>query len=74
MTWVEVRGRTYHLTPIDKLIPDAQNRLRQLKLDDMDTLARFSVQGLPRVWGFRRGNAFCVLWYDPKHEVYKTNR
>jgi hypothetical protein len=74
MTWDEARGRGEHYVAISKLIKPAQNRLIEIGLDDLDRLYRLSIKGLQRIWGFRRGNAFCVLWYDPNHCVCPSRK
>jgi hypothetical protein len=46
-------------------------RLNEIFEDDM---FRFRLAGEKRLWGFRVGNVFYVLWWDASHRVYPTER
>lgn len=35
----------------------------------LDSLNHIKVSGKSRVWGFREGDAFQLVWYDPEHKV-----
>ena len=74
MTWGQIRGRPKHDHPIQRyrIITEAQNRLRELGLDDYDELWRFRFGGKLRLWGLRMGSVFHVLWWDPQHRVYPS--
>lgn|GEM_PF-7020219 len=39
-----------------------------------DPLFAFHVSGARVVWGFKDGDVFHVLWWDPKHRVYPTRK
>lgn len=58
-----------HFIPIDDLSPDAQKRLLDINIDDLDELYSFRIKGRPRVFGVHRGSYMRVLWYDPEHKV-----
>ena len=61
----------HHAQSIGTLEKEAQDRLKALKLDDLDELFRFRLTGTRRLWGFRGdGDEFFVLWWDPDHNVY----
>jgi len=61
----------HHAQSIGTLEKEAQDRLKALKLDDLDELFRFRLTGTRRLWGFRGdGDEFFVLWWDPNHKVY----
>ena len=55
--------------PVESLRPDAQQRLQQIERDDVDELWELRLWGAPRLWGFRQGNVFHALWWDPDHTV-----
>jgi hypothetical protein len=55
--------------PVAHLCRDAQRRLQERRLDDVDDLVEFRVTGAGRVWGIRQGPVFAFLWWDPRHEV-----
>ncbi len=82
LTWAEIekqvtgnegkRHRMHHSMPVDVLLEEAQDRL--LEIDQVEeTIFRFRLGNLPRLWGFRRVADFQVLWFDPKHEIYPTD-
>lgn len=37
-----------------------------------ETLFRFRLSGVKRLWGYREGATFHVVWWDPNHKVYPT--
>ncbi|CAN0601951.1 unnamed protein product [Ectocarpus sp. 12 AP-2014] len=58
-----------HAIELHKLCEEAQKRLTELKLDDLDDIYSFRIRGEPRVFGVVRQNYVRVLWYDPNHKV-----
>jgi hypothetical protein len=60
--------------PTANLCPDAQRRLGQLKLDDIDVLWELRVTGIKRIWGLRQGGTIDILWWDPNHEVCPSSK
>lgn len=83
LTWSEIekqmygnegkRHRSHHSMDTEFLCQEAQNRLLELTHDYPDTLFRFRLGNLPRLWGVRVVNKFKVLWYDPTHQVYPVD-
>lgn len=69
MRWHEIEGRDHHSIKCNSIISDAQRRLGEIGKDDEDSLFSFAIAGKPRLWGIRRGRAFCLLWWDPEHAV-----
>ncbi len=71
MTWgfIYQDKKRNHDVAVESLIKEARDRLKELGLDDYDTLFRFRLSGEQRVWGIRDGRAFKLLWYDPDHEI-----
>jgi hypothetical protein len=82
LTWAEIdslvtgndgkRHKMHHSMPVEAILEEAQYRLIELeKLEE--TMFRFRLGNLPRLWGFRRAAEFHVLWFDPNHEIYPTD-
>lgn len=78
-TWGECENETagghkrHHDHAITDLTPVAQERLRQLD-ENEERIFRFRLKGKCRLWGFRSGTLFRVLWYDPEHAVYPVSK
>lgn len=87
-TWNEIRSqrtgghargrnghRKHHEQPFDSVCAEAQSRLRDARHEAaFDELFRFRLAGPKRLWGFERAGTFYVLWWDPEHQVYPTER
>lgn len=83
-TWNEVRAmqtggkhrhRKHHEHPLSSVCPTAQQRLAELHLDEVfEELFRFRLGGENRLWGFVVDGVFYVLWWDPDHNVYPTEK
>lgn len=83
LTWSQVfnqiansksRGTAKHkFVPVESLVPEAQRRLAELRLDDWDELFRFRLGNMARLWGIlvQEGDAriFYPIWWDPDHMV-----
>lgn len=61
-------GKDYEITEIPH--PDVPGRLDAIGLADQTRMCRFELQGLWRLYGFRQGNIFHVVWWDPQHEIW----
>ena len=80
LTWAEIEAQTYgndgrrhrchHAMSTDDVCKEAQDRLVELERADLDTLFRFRLGNLPRLWGVRVVDCFEVIWHDPTHKVY----
>jgi hypothetical protein len=83
LTWAEIeshaygnegkRHRAHHGMESDQVCGEAQDRLHELERDYPETLFRFRLGNLPRLWGVRVVNEFQVLWYDPTHKIYPVD-
>jgi hypothetical protein len=81
-TWSEcLAGRSgehksHHGQPVTSLCREAQRRLAEwLGWQDLpDELFRFRLGGKPRLWGFRSGAVFEIIWFDRDHAVYPTGK
>lgn len=72
MKWEEILNRNNHEVNISQIIKDAQKRLRELNLDDIETLVSLRIMGAVRIWGIRVHNCFKVLWWDPEHKIFPS--
>ncbi|WP_156967987.1 hypothetical protein [Methylosinus sp. PW1] len=79
-TWLEIenevsgkhkRNKSY---PIYKICPEAQARLVDIQLEDLDEIFRFRVGFTQRLYGFRICDVFFILWWDPEHKIYPLSR
>ncbi|MFY0483229.1 hypothetical protein ACI6PS_11545 [Flavobacterium sp. PLA-1-15] len=64
----------HHWVDVKQIIRPAQQRLVNLKLDDVQELFSIRLTGTQRVWGIRDYNYFKMLWFDFDHEIYPSNR
>ena len=82
MTWTEILQETHgkkgksknHAVSIAKIIKAANERLIQLKLEDIDELFSLRLQGKHRVWGIRDGRILKIIWIDENHTVCPSLR
>lgn len=83
MTWREIRlqthdnGKSKHhfLNDISKFSKDAQERFKQMNLEEYsDSIFSFALTNKLRVVGLRDREFFHVLWYDPEHNIYPSNK
>lgn len=49
-------------------------RLDEIGLSDMTKIYRLRQRGKPRLYGFLVANVFHVVWWDPNHEIWPSNR
>lgn len=77
-TWAEIkqgRNNNHHYQYVSDLVADAQKRLKGIdNLRTFDQLFRFRLSGSKRLWGVLYDRIFYVLWWDPEHTVYSSNR
>lgn len=68
------RHRKHHDCATTEIHDDAKDDLRRLHLDELfgDTMFRFRLSGTKRLWGFRNGRTFHVVWWDADHAVFPT--
>lgn len=77
MTWGELlqaaggrsSGNNNHPISVADLANDAQRRLQELRLDDIDEVWSLRLSSTIRVIGIRDGRAFKALWFDRHHSV-----
>ena len=62
-------GSNNHGIPVSKLSKDAQDVLREHRLDDREVVFSLRLTNLERIWGLREGRVLRILWFDPVHEI-----
>lgn len=66
-------GKDYEIDQLPNA--DAARRLEDdLPYSDQDQISRLQIAGKQRLYGFRQGNNFHVLWWDPEHEIWPSKR
>jgi len=65
-------GKDYEIAEIPH--KNAVPRLEAIGLGDQTRISRFELQGKWRLYGFRQGNVFHVVWWDPEHEIWPPAR
>lgn len=58
-----------HPIPFNKIAREAQKRLKEKELDDLEMLYSIRLSGKERIWGKRENEAFYIIWWDPNHTV-----
>ncbi len=74
MTWGQILGRNSHAVAVRSLCKEAQKRLQEQKLVDIEELVSLRLTGIQRVWGIRRQREFRLLWWDPYHQVCPSRK
>jgi len=65
-------GKDYELDRLPNAA--ALARLVELEYDDEDQISRLRITGKGRLYGFRRGERFYALWWDPEHEIWPSTK
>ena len=76
MTWNEILiigKKRHHSIDTKDLCKHAQDRLEELRLDDIDSLVSLSLNGPGRIWGILQQSSLLLLWWDPDHQVCPSN-
>jgi hypothetical protein len=68
--------KKHHSQVVATLEAGARQRITDRKLDEVfgDDIFRFRDGNMKRMWGFRDGQDFYVLWWDPNHLVYPVDK
>ena len=69
MTWDELAGRRDHAIEVASLSPEAQRRLQEIGMDDIDEVFSLHLDGRRRLIGIRDERVFRLLWWDPEHKA-----
>lgn len=65
--------KMHHDMDCDAIREEAQYRLIEIE-QHADVIFRFRLGNKKRLWGFRVLEEFNIIWYDPTHEIYPTDR
>lgn len=65
-------AQRHHYQSLESICRKAQKDAERRKLREKfgDELFRFRLGKRRRLWGFRQGRIFHVVWWDPEHQVY----
>jgi len=74
MTWGEILGDRNHDIAVESLSAKAQERLREIQMDDIDDVCSLHLDGRTRLIGIRNAQVFKLLWWDPEHQVCPSNK
>lgn len=69
MSEANQQQRGCHFIPLYKLSKEAQDRLAEIQLEDLDELYSIRLTGRGRVFCVHRPQYMRVLWFDPDHRV-----
>lgn len=53
---------------------EALERLEALGLSDQDEICRLRLSGTKRLYGFLVGTVFHIVFWDPEHEIWPTEK
>lgn len=76
MTWSEIKRakKQHHTVDVVGMTKIAKDRLCERKMDDIDQMFSFSLQGKHRLYGIISDGEFYAIWNDLEHEVYPSNK
>ncbi|MFO2764863.1 hypothetical protein SCM10_15685 [Legionella pneumophila serogroup 1] len=74
LNWNDLKTSKSHNILKSKIIKEAQSRLEELNMDDLDEIFSLRLNGKKRLWGIRQANVLRVLWWDPHHEICPANK
>lgn len=69
MNWTQIIHSGSHNVKICDFIPEAQKRLDELYLDDLEELFSLRLTGEKRIWGIKNQHILSIIWYDPEHKI-----
>jgi hypothetical protein len=69
MRWNDISNADHHAIAIERLSKEAQQRLAEIKQDDIDEIFSFHFSGKRRIIGIRDMSIVKLLWWDPDHLV-----
>lgn len=69
-----IRSGSLHEVPAIDMSDEAKERLKELRLDDLDALHSFHIDGPCRMWCMKYRNIFSVLWWDRNHGGYLVGK
>ena len=69
MSEAELGSCGCHFIDVTDLCKEAQRRLVEIDLDDLDEIFSIRINGKVRIHCVHRPQYMRVLWYDPEHKV-----
>jgi hypothetical protein len=75
LTWAALKaqaggrkqGTNHHSLAVAGFTKSARDRLKELKLDDYDTIFSMRLSNTLRIYGIRDGRVLQLVWHDPHH-------
>lgn len=82
MTWQEIMsasggrssGTNSHFEDVSDLCKEAQARLIEMHMEDVDRIFSLRLTSLERLYGILDNGIFFVIWYDSNHEIYPSGK
>lgn len=68
------RRKLHHEQEVSSLCKEAQDRWLELGLEEYETAFRFRLGGTKRIWGYRLGAHFHLVWYERHHKIYPVDK
>lgn len=65
--------RYHHHQDVAEILKEAQDRWLDLDLKQHHTAFRFRMGSRRRLWGYRVGHVFHVVWWDTEHRISPTS-
>jgi len=65
-------GKDYDVEDLPTAL--ALDRLDAIGMGDLTKISRFRIDGRGRLYGIRCENVFHVIWWDPNHEVWPSEK
>ncbi len=74
MTWNEIEKAGSHNVAASEIDGAAYARLREIGQEDVDEIFSMRMSSKERIWGLRVGNVCKIMWWDPEHRVFPSNK
>lgn len=74
-TWAEILGDHHnHPVEVGRLAPLAQERLQEMRQDDLEEMLSLRLSGKERIWGILDRGVCTLIWWDPEHQVCPSQK
>lgn len=80
LKWFEIMQQSsgghqkHHDQELSTITPEAKERWTDHLKRGEDMLFRFRTSGKGRIWGYRSGACFHVVWWDAEHKIYPVEK
>ncbi len=74
-TWNEILVRDKkrnHTVFVSGICKEAQDRLSEIGLGDIEEIVSLRLSGPERIWGIRHLSILILLWWDPHHQIWPS--